>query len=189
MDYLILVNKENPLYTNLKLDLIKVGKNHDNEYVYMEKLAGLSLMRMLDDVNKLFPFEKVVVNSGYRSISKQEAILKYYLEKEGSKAYERVALPKTSEHHTGLAIDVSVIKNGIYIEDPTGIEKSLKWLYENAYKYGFILRYPLGKESVCGYMYEPWHFRYIGFSKLAFEMKKNNLTLEEYVLEKNKSLQ
>ena len=70
MNYLILVNKENPLKDKLKIDLINVGKKNISEDVYMERTAGLSLIKMLDDVNKLFDNEKVIVNSGYRSLKK-----------------------------------------------------------------------------------------------------------------------
>lgn len=125
-NYLILVNKEHPLKDELKIDLINVGKKNTSEDVYMEKFAGLSLIKMLDDVNKLFDNEKVIVNSGYRSIQEQKEILEYYLEKEGNAAYKRVAIPGVSEHHTGLGIDVSIFINGRYEEDPTGNEESLK---------------------------------------------------------------
>ena len=188
MNYLTLVNKEHPLKDKLKIDLINVGKKNIYEDVYMERTAGLSLIKMLDDVNKLFDNEKVIVNSGYRSLKKQKEILEYYLEKEGNIAYKRVAMPGTSEHHTGLGIDVSIFINGKYEEDPTGNEESLKWLFENSYKYGFILRYPKNKEDIHGYRYEPWHFRYVGSSKLAKEIKDSGLTLDEYILKKVKTL-
>ena len=120
MNYLILVNKEHPLKNELKIDLINVGKKNTSEDVYMERFAGLSLIKMLDDVNRLFDNEKVIVNSGYRSIQEQKEILEYYLKKEGNIAYKRVAIPGVSEHHTGLGIDVAVFVNGKYEEDPTG---------------------------------------------------------------------
>ena len=186
MNYLILVNKEHPLKDELKIDLINVGKKNTSEDVYMEKFAGLSLIKMLEDVNKIFDNEKVIVNSGYRSIQEQKEILEYYLEKEGNEAYRRVAVPGASEHHTGLGIDVSIFINGKYEEDPTGNEKSLRWLFENSYKYGFILRYPENKENIHGYRYEPWHFRYVGSSKLAKEIKNSGLTFDEYILKKQK---
>lgn len=188
MNYLILVNKENPLKDKLKIDLINVGKKNISEDVYMERTAGLSLIKMLDDVNKLFDNEKVIVNSGYRSLKKQKEILEYYLEKEGNIAYKRVAIPGTSEHHTGLGVDVAVLSFGKCVEDPTGNEESLRWLFENSYKYGFILRYPKNKEDIHGYRYEPWHFRYVGSSKLAKEIKDSGLTLDEYILKKVKTL-
>ena len=182
MNYLMLVNKDYPLNDGLELDLINAYKNNDGEDVYLERKAGKALLKMLNDVNRLFDNEKIIVSSGYRSIDDQQNVLDYYLNIEGNNAYKRVALPGTSEHQIGLGIDIGIIKNGEYKDDLTGNEEALKWLFENAYKYGFILRYPLGKENIHGYRYEPWHFRYVGL--IAKYIKENDLTLEEYVLEK-----
>ena len=79
----------------------------------------------------------------------------------------------TSEHQTGLATDVNSVS--------TSFENSsaFKWLEKNSYKYGFILRYPKGKEHITGYMYEPWHYRYVG-SEVAKVIKEKNITYEEY---------
>ena len=167
--------------------VILVLKGHttivtDGEDVYLERKAGKALLKMLNDVNRLFDNEKIIVSSGYRSIDDQQNVLDHYLNIEGNNAYKRVALPGTSEHQIGLGIDIGIIKNGEYKDDLTGNEEALKWLFENAYKYGFILRYPLGKENIHGYRYEPWHFRYVGL--IAKYIKENDLTLEEYVLEK-----
>lgn len=184
MDYMILVNKDHPLDKELDVNLINVGQNIDNEDVYLEKKAGLALLRMLDDVNIIYGKNHVIVSSGYRSLANQQDILEYYLKLEGDLAYSRVALPGTSEHHTGLGIDVGVFKNDVYNDDPTGDEPELKWMFENAYKYGFILRYPKGKEAIHGYRYEPWHFRYIDSVELAKDIKDRGITLEEYIMEK-----
>lgn len=184
MDYMILVNKGHPLEKELDMDLINVGKNSDNEDVYLEKKAGKALLRMLKDVNSIYGEKHVVVSSGYRSFEHQKNVLKYYFNLEGNLAYSRVALPGTSEHHTGLGIDVGVFKNDVYNDDPTGDEPELKWMFENAYKYGFILRYPKGKEAIHGYRYEPWHFRYIDSVELAKDIKDRDITLEEYIMEK-----
>lgn len=184
MNYMVLVNKVYSLKQNMELDLIFVGKNSDNEKVYMERKAGKALMKMLNDVNSVFGEDSVIVDSGYRSLEKQQKILDYYFKIEGDKVYSRVALPGYSEHHTGLAIDLEVLKNGV--GNMTGDEKEMKWLYDNAYKYGFILRYPQDKENITGYRYEPWHFRYVGSSEVAFSIKKSGLTFDEYVLKSEK---
>ena len=89
---------------------------------------------------------------------------------------ERLAAPSGhSEHQTGLAIDFSLADNA---EKTT---KNWEWLANNAYKYGFILRYPEGKEDITGYDYEPWHYRYVGkgHAKAIYEQ---GLVLEEYLL-------
>ena len=89
-----------------------------------------------------------------------------------------IAKPGESEHHTGLAID---IKSGD--TSPFIISKEYVWLKKNAHKYGFILRYPEGKEEITGYAFEPWHYRYVG-KKIAKFITKNNMTLEEYIEKK-----
>lgn len=183
MNYMVLVNKEHVLKKDLDLDLINVGKNSDNEDVYLERKAGKALLRMLDDVNGIYGKNHVVVSSGYRSFKVQQDVLDYYINIEGEKAYSRVAFPGESEHHTGLGIDVGVFKDNVYEDDPTGDEPELKWMFDNAYKYGFILRYPKGKEKITGYRYEPWHFRYVGSAEKALLIKQSGLTLDEYVFQ------
>ena len=183
MNYMVLVNKENVLEKDLDLNLINVGKNSDNEDVYLERKAGKALLKMLKDVNGIFGEGHVIVCSGYRNFKNQQDVLDYYINIEGENAYSRVALPGESEHHTGLGIDVSVLKNNLYEDDSTGEEPELKWLFDNAYKYGLILLYPKGKKKVMGYRYEPWHFRYVGSAGKALLIKQSGLTLDEYVFQ------
>ena len=85
-----------------------------------------------------------------------------------------MARPGTSEHHTGLAIDFNSVESKF--ENTEGYE----WLKKNAEDYGFVMRYPQGKEDVTGVIYEPWHWRFIGI-KHAKEMNRLNLCFEEYV--------
>lgn len=89
------------------------------------------------------------------------------------------ARPGQSEHQTGLAMDISApsVQSALTTEVESTPEG--QWLRENAHRYGFILRYPAGKEHITGYAYEPWHFRYVGRELAAF-LKKKGLTLEEY---------
>ena len=84
------------------------------------------------------------------------------------------ARPGTSEHQTGLAMDVG------WIDDSYGDTPSGKWLAANCYKYGFIIRYPKNKESITGYKYEPWHIRYLG-TDIAKDVYDSGLCLEEYL--------
>lgn len=127
----------------------------------------------------------IVIDSGYRSYSYQDALLKYYLNEQGDKAYKFCAIPGTSEHQTAFAIDVAIIKDNKYIEDINDENDEVKWLKNNAFKFGFILRYPKDKENVTGYIYEPWHYRYVG-EELARYFYQNNKTLEEYYEEVEK---
>ena len=90
-----------------------------------------------------------------------------------------VANPGFSEHQTGLAMDISSLSANRDLTEEFGETIEGKWLKENAHLFGFILRYPKGKESITGYQYEPWHFRYVG-EKVAPIIFSKNLTLEEY---------
>ena len=93
-----------------------------------------------------------------------------------NKADTYSARPGFSEHHTGLAIDIDNIKTSYTDFDKT---KEFIWMQENAYKYGFILRYPEDKVDITGYIYEPWHYRYVGVEAAKY-IYENNMTLEEY---------
>ena len=89
------------------------------------------------------------------------------------------AVPGHSEHETGLAIDVSGSDGKCAATDCFGDTMEAKWLAEHAAEYGFIIRYPKGKESITGYKYEPWHLRYVGV-QIASEIAEQASTLEEY---------
>lgn len=113
--------------------------------------------------------------SGYRSYSYQAQLYDSYVARDGQAAADRYsARPGHSEHQSGLAMDVGAIDNN-YGQTPAG-----QWLNAHCAEYGFILRYPQGKESITGYMYEPWHIRYVG-SAAAEAIMANGLTLEEYL--------
>lgn len=120
------------------------------------------------------------LGSGYRSYSTQERLFNNYVARDGEEAANRYsARPGQSEHQTGWAVDISDgsmnnwLKNS-FKNTPEGI-----WLSENSYKYGFVLRYTEEKEDITGYIYEPWHFRYIGLDE-AQKVFDSGLTLEEF---------
>ena len=114
--------------------------------------------------------------SGYRSYSRQQTLYNNYVKRDGKKEADRYsARAGHSEHQTGLAFDVNSL------EQSFGETKAGKWLSDNCYKYGFILRYPKGKEDITGYMYEPWHFRYLGTKAAELYNNGNWITLEEYL--------
>lgn len=118
--------------------------------------------------------------SGFRSYGRQETLFNAEVNRAGEeKALQAVARPGSSEHQTGLSMDISSKTNNFNLNEEFGRTKEGIWLAHNAHKYGFILRYPRGKENLTGYMYEPWHFRYVGI-KSATEMYENDWTLEEY---------
>lgn len=97
----------------------------------------------------------------------------------GKKATDSLsAKPGSSEHQTGLTIDVSASSVGCLLTERFGSTKEGRWLAKNAHKYGYIIRYPKGKTKLTGYSYEPWHIRYVGVSYASY-LKKNKLTLEE----------
>lgn len=118
--------------------------------------------------------------SAYRSHSTQTALFNRYVERDGlEKAKTYSAEPGTSEHETGLAIDVTSSDGKCAAQDCFGGTVEAIWLENNAADYGFIIRYPEGKQDITGYKYEPWHLRYVGV-KLAQRIAEESLTLEEY---------
>lgn len=118
--------------------------------------------------------------SAYRSHAYQKALFNRYVKKDGiEKARTYSALPGTSEHETGLAIDVSGIDGKCAATSCFAGTKEAQWLALHAVEYGFIIRYPEGKEEITGYMYEPWHLRYVG-TEISKEIAAKSVTLEEY---------
>ncbi len=176
---LILVNAEHPIPEGYEFTLMELRNNHHvDERIYPE------LQRMFDDARAagIYPF----VNESYRTAGEQQAIMDEYIaryEAAGSdreeaerQAREIVALPGTSEHQLGLAVD-------LIAEFSADSWPTWQWLKDNCARYGFILRYPEGKAEITGIAYEPWHFRYVG-AEAAAEIMERGLTLEEYAAEK-----
>lgn len=124
----------------------------------------------------------LVAFSGFRSYEYQTTLYNNYVNRDGKEEADRYsARPGHSEHQTGLAFDIGEqSQQHLWLTAEFGETPAGKWLADNAHNYGFILRYPEGKEDVTGFMYESWHFRYLGIEK-ATEVKKTGLTLEEYL--------
>jgi D-alanyl-D-alanine carboxypeptidase len=119
--------------------------------------------------------------SAYRSHESQTALFNHYVSIDGyDAAITYSALPGTSEHETGLAIDVTGGNGKCAAEECFEGTPEANWLQEHAAEYGFIIRYPKGKDSVTGYKYEPWHLRYVG-KTIAKEIMNRSITLEEYL--------
>ena len=179
---ILLVNDSHPLNQDQQIHLKTISKNLQiHEMIYDD------LFHMLDEMIK--KGLKPVICSAYRSFQRQKELYEkkcqYYL----SKGYHQtmaqklasqwVAKPGCSEHQTGLALD---IVSGDYqqLDQDQEKTKEQQWLMKNSWRYGFILRYPQGKQDITHVHYEPWHYRYIG-KIAATEIYNKQITLEEYL--------
>ena len=178
MDYSILVNKDNPLpRAYIPRTLVSAQSKYKDD-VMLEKIAKDNFDNLKSLASK-YGYQ-IDIESGYRSYDYQEKIYNKLVEEKGfTYAITRIASPGKSEHQTGLALDFCVYDNEkCFIEHEIESLPVTKWVHQNAYKFGFILRYPEGKEDITKYSYEPWHLRYVG--NIAGNIYNNNLTLEEY---------
>lgn len=174
--YLVLVNKTYKLPNNYEpsnLELISTEFSNENKYLRIEaKEAFEKLSRDAKDLGY-----RIIAVSTYRDYNYQEKLYNEYVEEKGLKYADNCsARPGHSEHQTGLAVDV---EGSNYDYDEFEHSKEFEWMKDNAYKYGFILRYPKGKEKITGFKYEPWHYRYVGVDTAKI-MYEKNITLEEY---------
>lgn len=177
MNYQVLVNRDNLLdKTYIPNNLVDThSRYNDNIFVVSNVYKSFLLMR--NDALK-YGYD-IDIMSGYRSYKYQEKLYNCLVNDKGfNYALRHVAPGGASEHQTGLAIDICVYKNGkCFIEYELNDFEEIKWLYNNAHRFGFILRYIEGKEDITGYNFEPWHFRYVG--NMASYIYYNNLTLED----------
>lgn len=174
---LILVNRWNPLPDQYEVDLVELS---GGESVDTRIRSALQEMFEAMQADGIYP----VVASGYRTAEDQQRILDERIDKYRAQGYSDqeaqaeakvwVALPGTSEHQLGLAVDINA--DGIH---SAGYEV-YDWLNENSYQYGFIQRYPEEKTEITGVGNEPWHYRYVGV-EAATDMKNTGLCLEEYL--------
>ena len=177
----LLVNKKNPLDKNyIPEDLIIIDEQNS-----LNKTTYYNYLKMIKDARKEgYIFD---IDSSYRSYEYQEILYNLFVKEHGEEyASKYCALPGYSEHQTGLAIDIVVLRNNQSIKISDELEE-IKWLHRYMHEYGFILRYPKDKESITSYSYEPWHIRFVG-NDLAEYLYKNNLSLEEYHIIKDMSL-
>ena len=146
----------------------------------LRKEASDALVSMYNDAKK--EGYALVINSAYRSYKNQKTIYDDYFKKyDEITASSLVAKPGSSEHQTGLGVDLtseSVIKGEKLVFGDT---PEYQWVLKNAHKYGFVLRYAEGRSDITGIKHEPWHFRYVG-KDAAKKIYENNWTLEEYCL-------
>ena len=174
---LMLVNRDHPLPEDYQVELTELanGKSVDSR-IYP------ALQQMFDDARSqgIYP----VVASGYRTEADQERIMEEKVQEFQDQGYSReeaqqeaqnwVALPGTSEHQLGSAVDINA--DGIHSYG----DEVYAWLNENSWQYGFIQRYPLDKTDITGISYEPWHYRYVG-EQAAREIYERGICLEEYL--------
>lgn len=149
------------------------------QQMQIRKVTAINLTTLFEDAKKAGL--QLEFGSGYRSAQYQKTLYDGYVASMGKAEADRSsARPGHSEHQTGLALDFTRTDKQCYVDACFATVPEGKWLAENAYKYGFILRYPQDKEQVTGYMFEPWHYRYVG-KELASEMHASNIsTLEEF---------
>ena len=172
--YDMLINKYNGVTEEFVPDnLVDVPSEYGKNQKLNEE-ALKSFIKMSEDCKAATNY-KLLVRSGYRDFSEQEKTYNTYLRTYGKTYAENyVTHPGFSEHHTGLAIDIKAESTDVFASS-----KESKWAYENAYKYGFILRYKKNFETITGIKYESWHFRYVG-ETIANYIKDNEMTYEEY---------
>lgn len=176
----VLVNKNNQLQASfVPFDLVLIDNKYSHEGKQLRKEAVLAFEKLSNDALK--EDYRIVAVSAFRDYDYQKDLFNHYVDTKGlDYALDCSARPGFSEHQTGLAVDVEG-SNRDY--DHFDESKEFVWMKDNAHKYGFILRYPKGKEKVTGFKYEPWHYRYVGV-KTATYIYENNLTLEEYLEKK-----
>lgn len=178
----ILVNDQHPLAESVQPELVETR----NEKLIHKKIRA-SLELMLDDAKK--EGLDIIICSAYRDYEHQARLVAESMEKLMKMGHNyteahwktklNLALVGTSEHHTGLAVDL-VGTDYQTLDEKQADTPEAKWLAEHAYEYGFILRYPEGKENITGIIYESWHFRYVGRTAAAF-ITENQLCLEEFI--------
>lgn len=177
-EYLILVNKFHYLEQDFAPDDIVTvsnwyayGDNEIRKEVY-DKFRSMYNAALEEDL-------KLIITSSYREYDFQETLWNRYANQKGEEWADSVAArPGYSEHQTGLTLDIVTDGEGSSMSafDQTD---EFKWLSKNAYKYGFILRYPEGKEDITGYSYESWHYRYVGV-ETATKIHDLGITFDEY---------
>ena len=170
-DPFVLVNKYYEVPQDYEpSDLVSVGNGQK-----MRSEAAEYVNKLLKDINADGLY--LQAQSGFRSIDLQTRLYNNYVARDGvEEADTYSARSGSSEHHTGLAIDLS---HDGSLEESFENTKQFEWLQKNAHRYGLILRYPKDKVYMTGYMYEPWHYRYVGI-EVATLIKNEGITFEEY---------
>jgi D-alanyl-D-alanine carboxypeptidase len=172
----VLTNKYRQLpETFVPKNLVEIDKAYAPQTFQLTKIAGEAFEKMANDMKKNDLHIQVV--SAYRSFAYQANLYNKYVAQDGkTKAETYSARPGHSEHQTGLAIDIS---GNNYAFNDFDKSKEYQWIKDNAHLYGYIIRYPKGKENITGYQYEPWHLRYVGVD-IATYIYNHKITFDEY---------
>lgn len=175
-NYTVLVNKYYHLEKDYKPeDLVPCALMYAYDNNQLREEAYEAFKRLFNAAQK--EGYTIIINASYRSYEAQGKLYQNYKVSYGQKYADTVASRAGfSERQTGLSIDVSKVNSSLAKFEETD---EFKWMKENAYKFGFILRYPKGKEKITGYEYEPWHYRYVGID-IANEIHKLDITFDEY---------
>lgn len=179
---ILLVNPWNKLPEDYEVALVNLN-DHDR----MAEICADALVQMLTDCENAG--HNVMIVSGYRTRADQEFLFNRKInsliemgwgrDQARQEAAKHVAVPDTSEHQLGLAVDIIDLKYP-YLDDYQAQMPAQKWLMEHCHEYGFILRYPVGTTEITGIIFEPWHYRYVGV-EIAQEITNLGITLEEYL--------
>lgn len=176
-DYLVLVNKFNGIDKNYKPSDLEYMTGYYQNKVYIRKDAKTAFENLANAMKKETGVN-IMPTTAYRDYSFQETLYTKYVYQDGVEEADKYsARPGFSEHQTGLAIDLKNPKlTSVRLSD-----NDYTWLKDNAYKYGFIIRFPASKEHLTGYQEENWHIRYVGVEH-AKKIYENKLCLEEYLV-------
>ena len=185
-DYLVLVNKYSKLPDDWEKNIELVdAKNAWDEDIKVEKKAYENYKKLKKELKE--EGVNIELDSVYRSVKEQQELWNEWSndpEKGIEYVKKYVAVPGYSEHHTGLAIDICLKKDGKLVyenDDMIADRKTFAKIHKKLSKYGFILRYLENRDDITGYAYEPWHLRYVGSEKIAKEIMDKDITLEEYL--------
>ena len=183
-DYLVLVNKTHPLperWENIvRLDTVTNSLGEENIIEHETYKQYLKLRKAL-----LAQGVQIELDSVYRTVEDQKETWDWFEENYGLEYTKgHISPPGYSEHHTGLAVDIFIVKDGKQIrenEEMVADKEDFAKVHKLMPEYGFILRYLPGKKDITGYDPEPWHLRYVGEPRIAIDITERGLTLEEYL--------
>jgi D-alanyl-D-alanine carboxypeptidase len=181
----VLVNKQNELPSDyVPPDLVEVNIPFTFKEKVEKRLMRQEAAEKLAELFTAAKKEDIILYgvSGYRSYQTQKSLFAYFTQRDGSeeKANLISARPGESEHQSGLAMDISCQSVNFGLVENFGDTKEYAWVKDNAHKFGYIIRYPKGKEHITEYSYEPWHLRYVG-EDLATKLYEERMTYEEYL--------
>lgn len=183
-NYQILINRENKIPEGFAdtVELVEV-ENAEGSRFLVEKKTYAAFLKLQADIRENHGLDIELLNS-YRSLEMQQAAFDNYLHKFGRDYAEKyAAYPGCSEHHTGFAIDVSFLQDGKLThgaQELLELDDLFRVVQKKLPRYGFLLRYPKGKEAITGINYEPWHYRYIDDPVIAREITERGICFEEY---------